>query len=254
MHKKLLINKLQKIANVLDENNLYKQADQLTLVMKKVAQIDPNSIRDLKIINDKNNDVPNDLLFYAAAVTQGVPSNPLYDATNYNVTLDKINSIASNPYVMQNFPNIVSNIEATKVKLKEKTPDYEQADTSSSSSGTSIAPLSPNSGYEKPANPASGKTKIKLKGIKPLLKTLAKNKDNLIKIRTVAPLIGLGDYVPLLDTLINAKTEDLEKIIDALDDEQIKDLSSAIKNPLVKTFIKENFGIEPEDVESLLKD
>lgn len=253
MHKKLLINKLQKIANVLDENNFYKQADQLTLVMKKVAQIDPDSIRDLKIINDKNN-VPNDLLFYAAAVTQGVKSNPLYDAANYNVTLDKINSIASNPYVMQNFPNIVSNIEATKDKLKEKTPNFEQSDTSSSSSGTSIAPLSPNSGYEKKANPASKNTKINLKDIKPLLKTLAKNKENLKKIKTFAPFIGLGDYVPLLDTLINAKTEEIEKIIDQLDNDQIKDLSSAIKNPLVKTFIKESFGIDLVEVEGLLQD
>ena len=86
MHKRTIIYNLQKIANILDDNKLHKDADKITFVMQKIAQIDINSQNDLKIINDKNN-VPNDLLFYAASVTQGKSENPDYDSANYDKKL-----------------------------------------------------------------------------------------------------------------------------------------------------------------------
>jgi hypothetical protein len=52
MHKRTIIYNLQKIANILDDYELHKDADKITFVMQKIAQIDINSQNDLKIIKN----------------------------------------------------------------------------------------------------------------------------------------------------------------------------------------------------------
>ena len=257
MHKRTIIYNLQKIANILDDNELHKDADKITFVMQKIAQIDINSQNDLKIINDKNN-VPNDLLFYAASVTQGKSENPDYDSANYDKTLSKILSIKNNQYVIDNFPNIINNIDATIQKLKDKSnynPDSDD-DESNNAPTTTVAPSFEGHKYESaPKPPGKGNEKIGRDAIKPLLKQLAKNKENLVKIKAfIAYVPGAKEYEPILDLLIRTDTNKVDKMIDDLDDGKIKNLTSALKNPLVKTFLKDSFGIDLADFESLLQD
>jgi hypothetical protein len=254
MHKRTIIYNLQKIANILDDYELHKDADKITFVMQKIAQIDINSQNDLKIINDKNN-VPNDLLFYAASVTQGKSENPDYDSANYDKTLSKILSIKNNQYVIDYFPNIINNIDATIQKLKNKSnydPDNDSSDDSDAPT-TTVAPSFEGHTYERaPKPPRKGKAKIS-KDIKPLLKTLAKNKENLKKIKTIIAFVpGANEYMPILDLLIEADTEKIEKTIDNLDKDKIDSITSLLKNNAVQEILKNQLQIDLEDLQGLL--
>ena len=255
MHKRTIIYNLQKIANILDDNKLHKDADKITFVMQKIAQIDINSQNDLKIINDKNN-VPNDLLFYAASVTQGKSENPDYDSANYDKTLSKILSIKNNQYVIDNFPNIINNIDATIQKLKDKSnynPDSDD-DESTNAPSTTVAPSFEGHKYERaPKPPGKGNEKIGRDAIKPLLKQLAKNKENLVKIKTIIAFVpGAEEYEPILDLLIKADTKEIEKTIDSLDNDKIDSITSLLKNKAVQDILKDQFKIDPKDVLGLL--
>ena len=243
MHKRTIIYNLQKIANILDDNELHKDADKITFVMQKIAQIDINSQNDLKIINDKNN-VPNDLLFYAASVTQGKSENPDYDSANYDKTLSKILSIKNNQYVIENFPNIINNIDATIQKLKDKSnynPDSDDDDAPT----TTVAPSFEGHKYESaPKPPREGNAKLGRDAVKPLLKQLAKNKENLVKIKSIIALVpGAEEYEPILDLLINADTKEIEKTIDSLDNDKIDSITSLLKNKAVQDILKDQFKI-----------
>lgn len=254
MHKRTIIYNLQKIANILDDYELHKDADKITFVMQKIAQIDINSQNDLKIINDKNN-VPNDLLFYAASVTQGKSENPDYDSANYDKTLSKILSIKNNQYVIDNFPNIINNIDATIQKLKDKSnynPDNDSSEDSDAPT-TTVAPPSEGHKYESaPKPPGKGNAKIS-KDIKPLLKTLAKNKENLKKIKTIIAFVpGADEYIPILDLLIKADTKQIEKTIDNLDNDKIDSITSLLKNKAVQGILKEQLKIDPKELLGLL--
>lgn len=251
MHKRTIIYNLQKIANILDDNKLHKDADKITFVMQKIAQIDINSQNDLKIINDKNN-VPNDLLFYAASVTQGKSENPDYDSANYDKTLSKILSIKNNQYVIENFPNIIKNIDATIQKLKDKSnynPDSDD-DESNNAPTTTVAPSFEGHKYESaPKPPGKGNAKIGRDAIKPLLKQLAKNKQNLVKIKAfIAYVPGAKEYEPILDLLIKTDTKEIEKTIDSLDNDKIDSITSLLKNKAVRDILKNQFQIDSEDV------
>ena len=251
MHKRTIIYNLQKIANILDDNELHKDADKITFVMQKIAQIDINSQNDLKIINDKNN-VPNDLLFYAASVTQGKSENPDYDSANYDKTLSKILSIKNNQYVIENFPNIINNIDATIQKLKDKSnynPDSDD-DESTNAPSTTVAPPFEGHKYESlPKPPGKGNAKLGRDAIKPLLKQLAKNKQNLVKIKTIIAYVpGAKEYEPILDLLIKTDTKEIEKTIDSLDNDKIDSITSLLKNKAVRDILKNQFQIDSEDV------
>ena len=254
MHKRTIIYNLQKIANILDDYELHKDADKITFVMQKIAQIDINSQNDLKIINDKNN-VPNDLLFYAASVTQGKSENPDYDSANYDKTLSKILSIKNNQYVIDNFPNIINNIDATIQKLKDKS-NYNPDDSSEDSDAptTTVAPPFEGHKYQSaPKPPGKGNAKIS-KDIKPLLKTLAKNKENLKNIKTIIAFVpGAEEYEPILDLLISADTKEIEKTIDNLDKDKIDSITSLLKNKAVQGILKDKLNIDPEDLQGLYK-
>ena len=254
MHKRTIIYNLQKIANILDDYELHKDADKITFVMQKIAQIDINSQNDLKIINDKNN-VPNDLLFYAASVTQGKSKNPDYDSANYDKTLSKILSIKNNQYVIDYFPNIINNIDATIQKLKYKSnynPDNDNSEDSDAPK-TTVAPSFEGHKYESaPKSPGKGNAKIG-KDIKPLLKTLAKNKENLKKIKTIIAFVpGANEYMPILDLLIKADTKQIEKTIDNLEDDKIDSITSLLKNKAVQDILKEQLKIDPKELQGLL--
>ncbi len=255
MHKRTIIYNLQKIANILDDKKLHKDADKITFVMQKIAQIDINSQNDLKTINDKNN-VPNDLLFYAASVTQGKSENPDYDSANYDKTLSKILSIKNNQYVIDNFPNIINNIDATIQKLKDKSnynPDSDD-DESNNAPTTTVAPSFEGHKYESaPKPPGKGNEKIGRDAIKPLLKQLAKNKENLVKIKAFIALVpGAKEYEPILDLLIKTDTKEIEKTIDSLDNDKIDSITSLLKNEAVRDILKNQFQIDSEDVLGLL--
>lgn len=255
MHKRTIIYNLQKIANILDDNKLHKDADKITFVMQKIAQIDINSQNDLKIINDKNN-VPNDLLFYAASVTQGKSENPDYDSANYDKTLSKILSIKNNQYVIDNFPNIINNIDATIQKLKDKSnynPDSDD-DESNNAPTTTVAPSFEGHKYESaPKPPGEGNAKIGRDAIKPLLKQLAKNKENLVKIKTIIAFVpGAEEYEPILDLLIKADTKEIEKTIDSLENDKIDSITGLLKNKAVRDMLKNQFQIDSKDVLGLL--
>jgi hypothetical protein len=256
MHKRTIIYNLQKIANILDDYELHKDADKITFVMQKIAQIDINSQNDLKIINDKNN-VPNDLLFYAASVTQGKSENPDYDSANYDKTLSKILSIKNNQYVIDNFPNIINNIDATIQKLKDKS-NYNPDDDSSEDSDaptTTVAPSFEGHKYESaPKPPGKGTAKIS-KDIKPLLKTLAKNKENLRKIKAIIAFVpGADEYMPILDLLISADTKEIEKTIDNLENDKIESITSLLKNKAVQDILKDQFKIDPKELMGLINE
>lgn len=255
MHKRTIIYNLQKIANILDDKKLHKDADKITFVMQKIAQIDINSQNDLKIINDKNN-VPNDLLFYAASVTQGKSENPDYDSANYDKTLSKILSIKNNQYVIDNFPNIINNIDATIQKLKDKSnynPDSDD-DESNNAPTTTVAPSFEGHKYESaPKPPGEGNAKIGRDAIKPLLKQLAKNKENLVKIKTIIAFVpGAEEYEPILDLLIKADTKEIEKTIDSLENDKIDSITGLLKNKAVRDMLKNQFQIDSKDVLGLL--
>jgi hypothetical protein len=254
MHKRTIIYNLQKIANILDDYELHKDADKITFVMQKIAQIDINSQYDLKIINDKNN-VPNDLLFYAASVTQGKSENPDYDSANYDKTLSKILSIKNNQYVIDNFPNIINSIDATIQKLKDKS-NYNPDDDSSEDSDAPTTTVAPSFGGHKyedaPKPPGKGKAKIS-KDIKPLLKTLAKNKENLKKIKTIILFVpGADEYIPILDLLISADIKEIEKTIDNLENDKIDSITSLLKNKAVQEILKNQLDIDPKELLGLL--
>jgi hypothetical protein len=254
MHKRTIIYNLQKIANILDDYELHKDADKITFVMQKIAQIDINSQYDLKIINDKNN-VPNDLLFYAASVTQGKSENPDYDSANYDKTLSKILSIKNNQYVIDNFPNIINSIDATIQKLKDKS-NYNPDDDSSEDSDAPTTTVAPSFGGHKyesaPKPPGKGNAKIS-KDIKPLLKTLAKNKENLKKIKTIILFVpGADEYIPILDLLISADIKEIEKTIDNLENDKIDSITSLLKNKAVQEILKNQLDIDPKELLGLL--
>jgi hypothetical protein len=256
MHKRTIIYNLQKIANILDDNELHKDADKITFVMQKIAQIDINSQNDLKIINDKNN-VPNDLLFYAASVTQGKSENPDYDSANYDKTLSKILSIKNNQYVIENFPNIINNIDATIQKLKDKSnynPDSGD-DESNNAPTTTVAPSFEGHKYESaPKPPSKGNAKLGRDAVKPLLKQLAKNKENLVKIKAIIAFVpGAKEYEPILDLLIKADTKEIEKTIDSLENDKIDSITGLLNNKTVQDILKNEFQIDPTEVLGLLK-
>lgn len=111
---------LIKLAHYLDQNEMHHFADKIDYIIKK-AQINPKFVEkqpDLVKI-EKSKNIPNDLLYYAASITQGTKS-PKYDATNAFITVNKLNSMKSNPDVQANFPNIYKSINDTIDLLKEK--------------------------------------------------------------------------------------------------------------------------------------
>ena len=160
MHKKIVLNKLQKIANLFDQCQHHNQADQITQVMHKIAQIGSAGIYkpkgssflssqpDLAIIEKKNN-IPNDLLYYAASVTQRTKT-PKYNEENFEKTLAKLNSIKNNPRVKDNFPNISNNVDSAIDLLNSKSNQSGEIETKSTY--TERLPSSKLGDYASPAD------------------------------------------------------------------------------------------------------
>ncbi len=161
MHNKIVINKLQKIANIFDQNNLHNEADQVTNVMLKIAQLGSAGIYkpksssflssqpDLAKIETKNN-IPNDLLYYAASVTQKT-RQPKYNQENYDKTLAKLNSIKNNPNVKDNFPNISSNVDKA-IELLSTKSNISPSETQTKSTYIEREPSSKLGDYASPAD------------------------------------------------------------------------------------------------------
>lgn len=161
MHNKIVINKLQKIANIFDQNNLHNEADQVTNVMLKIAQLGSAGIYkpksssflssqpDLAKIETKNN-IPNDLLYYAASVTQKT-RQPKYNQENYDKTLAKLNSIKNNPNVKDNFPNISNNVDKAIEVLSTKS-NISPSETQTKSTYIEREPSSKLGDYASPAD------------------------------------------------------------------------------------------------------
>ncbi len=160
MHKKIVLNKLQKIANLFDQCQHHNQADQITQIMHKIAQIGSAGIYkpkgssflssqpDLAIIESKNN-IPNDLLYYAASVTQRTKT-PKYDQENFEKTLAKLNSIKNNPKVKDNFPNISSSVDSAIDLLNSKS--NQSGETKTKSTYIERLPSSKLGDYASPAD------------------------------------------------------------------------------------------------------
>ena len=161
MHNKIVINKLQKIANIFDQNNLHNEADQVTNVMFKIAQLGSAGIYkpksssflssqpDLAKIETKNN-IPNDLLYYAASVTQKT-RQPKYNQENYDKTLAKLNSIKNNPNVKDNFPNISNNVDKA-IELLSTKSNISPSETQTKSTYIEREPSSKLGDYASPAD------------------------------------------------------------------------------------------------------
>lgn len=161
MHNKIVINKLQKIANIFDQNNLHNEADQITNIMLKIAQLGSAGIYkpksssflssqpDLAKIETKNN-IPNDLLYYAASVTQKT-RQPKYNKENYDKTLAKLNSIKNNPNVKDNFPNISTNVDKA-IELLSTKSNISPSETQTKSTYIEREPSSKLGDYASPAD------------------------------------------------------------------------------------------------------
>lgn len=115
------MNKYLKLANYFDSQGYYKSADALEALFKKAQN---NSFIDkqpdlAKIEKSPSNKIANDIVYYAASVSQGTKT-PSYDPKSFFTTIQKLESMKMNPDVQTNFPNIYNSLDSAIELLKTK--------------------------------------------------------------------------------------------------------------------------------------
>jgi hypothetical protein len=136
------MNKFLKLANYFDSQGFYKSADAIESFVKKAQN---NSFADkqpdlAKIEQSPSNKIANDIVYYAASVSQGTKT-PSYDPRSFFTTIQKIESMKMNPDVQNNFPNIYNSLDAAIELLKSKSVGETP---SSPPQGENILPKNPN--------------------------------------------------------------------------------------------------------------
>lgn len=147
------MNKYLKLANYFDSQGYYKSADALEALFKKAQS---NSFIDkqpdlAKIEKSPSNKIANDIVYYAASVSQGTKT-PSYDPKSFFTTIQKLESMKMNPDVQTNFPNIYNSLDSAIELLKTKsigqTPGQTPGGTPGETPGS--APLNPQNPENKP--------------------------------------------------------------------------------------------------------
>lgn len=117
------MNKYIKLANYFDNQGFYKSADALESLIKTSQNSFIDKQPDLAKIEKRPADkIANDIVYYAASVTQGTRT-PSYDPQSFFTTINKIESMKMNPLVQQSFPNIFSSLDAAVELLKKKSTE-----------------------------------------------------------------------------------------------------------------------------------
>ncbi len=144
------MNKYIKLANYFDSRGLYKSADAIESFVKTSQSTFIEKQPDLKKIETERpaNLIANDIVYYAASVTQGTRT-PSYDPASFFTTIEKIESMKSNPLVKENFPKIYGKLDAAVELLKDK---------SGATSPGSTSPGSTSPGATSPGSTSPGST------------------------------------------------------------------------------------------------
>jgi len=141
------MNKFTRLANYFDNQGFYKSADAIDSFIKKAQGLSfVDKQPDLAKI-EKSNKIANDIVYYAASVSQGTKT-PSYDPKSFFTTIQKIESMKTNPDVEKNFPNIYNALDSAIELLKQKSLG------TNSGSGIETKPgQSPESAPVNPQNP-----------------------------------------------------------------------------------------------------
>jgi hypothetical protein len=114
------MNKYIKLANYFDSKGMYKSADAIESFVKTSQSTFIEKQPDLAKIEQRPNEkIANDIVYYAASVTQGTRT-PSYDLASFFTTIEKIEKMKSNPLVKDNFPKIYGSLDAAVELLKTK--------------------------------------------------------------------------------------------------------------------------------------